>query len=141
MNYATVNDVIALYRKLEPDELSKAESLIPIICSRLRAEADKVGKDLDAMVAADEDLAATAKSVTVDIVARSLMTPTSAGNLGPMTQMSESALGYSVSGSFLNPGGGLFIKKAELTALGLRRQKYGVIDFYGADQRNNDSLV
>ena len=31
-------------------------------------------------------------------------------NNEPMTQMSESALGYSVSGTYLVPGGGLFIK-------------------------------
>lgn len=133
MDYATLNDVIALYRELDVNEVDKACSLIPVVSARLRVEADKVGKDLDALVAADEDLAAVAKSVTVDIVARCLMTPTTAGNYGPMTQMSESALGYSVSGSFLNPGGGLFIKRSELAALGLARQKYGVIEFYGDD--------
>jgi len=46
----------------------------------------------------------------------------------PMSQFSESALGYTVSGTFLSPGGGLFIKKSELARLGLRRQKIGVID-------------
>ena len=70
------------------------------------------------------------KSVTVDIVARVLMTST---NAEPMTQMSQSALGYTVSGTYLVPGGGLFIKKTELARLGLRRQRYGVIDFYGND--------
>jgi hypothetical protein len=49
----------------------------------------------------------------------------------PMTQTAESALGYSWSGSYLVPGGGLFIKSSELNRLGLRRQRYGVIDFYG----------
>ena len=48
----------------------------------------------------------------------------------PMTQMTESALGYSYSGSFLVPGGGLFIKDTELKRLGLKRQRYGVIDPY-----------
>ena len=67
------------------------------------------------------------KSVVVDIVARTLMTST---NQEPMTQYSESALGYSVSGSFLVPGGGLFIKDSELKRLGLKKQRYGIIDFY-----------
>ena len=49
----------------------------------------------------------------------------------PMTQTTESALGYSFSGSYLVPGGGLFIKNSELNRLGLRKQRYGVIDFYG----------
>jgi len=65
------------------------------------------------------------KSVTVDVVARALMTST---NSEPMSQMSQSALGYSVSGTYLVPGGGLFIKKSELSRLGLRRQRCGVID-------------
>lgn len=88
--------------------------------------------DLDAMVAADTNLALVAKSVTVDVVARTLMTST---NQEPMSQYSESALGYSVSGTFLVPGGGLFIKDSELKRLGLKKQRYGVIDFY--DPRNN----
>ena len=49
----------------------------------------------------------------------------------PMTQYAESALGYSVSGSFLVPGGGLFIKDSELKRLGFKKQRYGVIDLYG----------
>ena len=136
MDYATINDVIALFRPLSTDEVTKATALIPIVSARLRQEAAAVGKDLDAMVQASENLKITAKSVTVDIVARCLMTPVTAGSFGPMSQMSESALGYSVSGTFLNPGGGLFIKKSELTALGLRKQRYGVIDFYD-DSRND----
>lgn len=50
-----------------------------------------------------------------------------------MTQFSESALGYSASGTFLVPGGGLFIKTSELARLGLRRQKYGVIETWQSD--------
>jgi hypothetical protein len=68
------------------------------------------------------------KSVTVDIVTRTLLTST---DDEPMAQTSESALGYSWSGTYLVPGGGLFIKNTELSRLGLRRQRYGVIDFYG----------
>ena len=62
-------------------------------------------------------------------------------NSEPMTQVTESALGYSVTGTYLTPGGGLFIKKSELARLGLRRQKYGVMDLYGYDQGNNDQTV
>ena len=80
------------------------------------------------MVAADDIYAIVVQSVTVDVVARTLMTAT---NQEPMTQSTESALGYSWSGSFLVPGGGLFIKNSELSRLGLRRQRYGVIEFYG----------
>jgi hypothetical protein len=127
-NYATVQDVQDLWRTLSAAEQSRAEDLIPVICSSLRIEAAKVGKNLDEMVADDPDLAAVAKSVTVDVVARTLMTST---NQEPVSQFSQAALGYSVSGTYLVPGGGLFIKKSELARLGLRRQRIGVIEFYG----------
>lgn len=127
-DYATVDDVITLYRALTPDEEAKAEALIPIVCARLRKIAKDHGRDLDAMVEADEDLQQVAKSVTVDVVARCLQTPTSGA---PITQFSESGNGYSASGTFLNPGGGIFIKNAELKALGLLRPKYGQIDMNG----------
>ena len=127
-DYATVQDVQDLWRTLSAAEQSRAEDLIPVICSSLRFEAQKVGKNLDVMVEEDPDLAEIAKSVTVDVVARTLMTST---NQEPVSQFSQSALGYTVSGTYLVPGGGLFIKKSELARLGLRRQQIGVIDFYG----------
>lgn len=132
-NYATIEDLINLWRPMTADEQLRAEALIPIVCNSLRAEADKVGKDLDAMLEEKPWLVDVAKSVVVDVVARTLMTSTDSE---PMTQMSQSALGYSVSGSFLVPGGGLFIKKSELARLGLRRQKYGVIEFFAGDEKN-----
>lgn len=133
-NYATVQDVQDLWRTLSAAEQSRADDLIPVICSSLRAEARKVGKDLDIMVEDDPDLAEIAKSVTVDVVARTLMTST---NQEPVSQFSQSALGYTVSGTYLVPGGGLFIKKSELARLGLRRQQIGVIDFYGERAEGN----
>ena len=126
-NFATIQDVITLWRSLTAEEVERTEALLSVISDSLRAEANKVGKDLDAMVEGDEVLANVARSVTVDVVARTLMTSTDSE---PMTQMSESALGYSFSGTFLVPGGGLFIKGSELKRLGLRRQRYGVIDLW-----------
>ena len=133
-DYATVQDVQDLWRTLSAAEPSRAEDLIPVICSSLRFEAQKVGKNLDVMVEEDPDLAEIAKSVTVDVVARTLMTST---NQEPVSQFSQSALGYTVSGTYLVPGGGLFIKKSELARLGLRRQQIGVIDFYGEPFEGN----
>ena len=126
-DYATVADLATLWRPLTQDEASRAEALIPLVCDSLRMEAKMRGKDLDAMIEAEPVLASVAKSVTVDVVARTLMTST---NSEPTTQFSEAALGYSVSGTYLVPGGGLFIKKSELSRLGLRRQKRGVIDLW-----------
>lgn len=126
--FATVDDLTILWRVMTNEEQERARALLDIVSASLRAEAKKVGKDLDEMICQDPDLAAVAKSVTVDVVARTLMTST---DQEPMTQMTQSAGGYSASGTFLVPGGGLFIKKSELARLGLRRQRYGGVDFYG----------
>ncbi|AEN78018.1 phage Gp19/Gp15/Gp42 family protein [Ligilactobacillus ruminis] len=126
-NFATVEDVENLWRVLKPTERERAQNLLETVSDSLRVEANKVGKDLDAMVAESVSYANVAKSVTVDVVARTLMTAT---DQEPMTQVTESALGYSYSGSFLVPGGGLFIKDSELRRLGLKRQRYGVMNLY-----------
>ena len=124
-DYATVADITLLWRAMTQDETTRAKALIPIVCDSLRTEAYKVGKNLDSMIADNPWLESVAKSVTGDVVARTLMTST---DTEPTTQFAESALGYSVSGTYLVPGGGLFIKKSELARLGLRRQRLGVID-------------
>lgn len=129
-DFATIDDLEKLWRELKPDETEKANELLKTVSDSLRYEAKKVGKDLDQMIKDDEVLKSVATSVTVDVTARTLMTSTDSE---PMTQRSESALGYAVSGTYLVPGGGLFIKKSELARLGLRRQRYGVIDLYDDD--------
>ena len=134
-DFATVSDLIALWRQLSPGERERAEVLLPLVSDSLRMEAIKVGKDLNRMIEETPLLASVAKSVTVDVVARTLMTPT---DETPMTQMTQSGFGYSVSGTYLVPGGGLFIKRSELARLGLRRQQMGVINLYDA-QGNNGS--
>lgn len=136
MTYATVVDIEALWRQMSVEEEARASALLPVVCASLRTEARKVGADLDQMIGENEDLAEVAKSVTVDVVARTLMTST---RQEPMTQYSEAAGGYSASGSFLVPGGGLFIKKSELARLGLRRQRYGVLELYGSDDTGDGS--
>lgn len=128
--FATVEDLETLWRSLKFDERKRAEALLKIVSDSLREEAKKVSKDLDKMVLDSQSYQSVVKSVTVDVVARTLMTST---NQEPMTQMSESAMGYSFSGSYLVPGGGLFIKDSELKRLGFKKQRYGVVDLYGTN--------
>lgn len=134
--YATLDDMTALWRPMTKEEQDRAAELLTVVSASLRVEADKVGKDLDAMVAASADLVEVAKSVTVDVTARTLMTST---DQEPMTQMSQTAGPYSASGTFLVPGGGLFIKRSELARLGLRRQRMGAIDIYGVTDQGNSN--
>lgn len=125
--YASIDDITTLWRALTPAETNRASALLPVISDTLRVEAQRVGHDLDTMAGASVEFSNVLKSVVVDVIARTLMTAT---DQEPMVQTSEAALGYSFSGTFLVPGGGLFIKNSELARLGLKRQKYGVIDFY-----------
>ena len=129
-DFATVQDVIDLWRPLSQDEQTKTTKLIPLVCDGLRVEAQKVGKDLDLMVSDSTQLASVAKEVTVDVVSRILRQSTDGD---PMTQESQAANGYSWSGTYAIPGGGMAnaIMKNDLKRLGLRVQRYGVIDWYG----------
>lgn len=133
-NFATTDDVILLWRQLSVDKIKRAEALLETVSDTLRLEASKVGKNLDEMILETPYFATVLKSVTVDIVARTLMTATQGE---PMSQESQSALGYTWSGTYLVPGGGLFIKDSELKRLGLKKQRYGGIELYGEIERNN----
>lgn len=126
-SFVTIDDVNLLFRELKLDEQNKAEALLEVVSDSLRQEAKKIGKDLDEMIENGDVLENVVKSVCVDVVARTLMTST---EQEPMEQMSQSALGYTYSGTFLVPGGGLFIKKSELARLGLKRQKVSVLDIW-----------
>lgn len=132
--YATLDDITTLFRALTLAEQTKATALLDIVSDELRQRAMLCGKDLDRMIRDGEVLESVVKSVTVDVVARALMTST---KQEPMSQMSQSALGYSVSGTFLVPGGGLFVKKTELERLGLKRQRVGMVELYGNDKGHN----
>lgn len=109
-------------------EETRAEALIPVVEDTLRQRAKMVGKNLDQMVASGYLLENVLISVIADVVARTLMTST---NSEPTTQFSQSALGYSVSGTYLVPGGGVFIKNAELAKLGLKRQQIRKLQLFG----------
>lgn len=132
--YATVNDVAILFRPLTNEEQAKATALLDIISDELRYRARQSGRDLDEMIASGWTPASVAKEVTVSAVIRVLRQDTSGE---PMTQESQSGLGYSWSGTYAVPGGGIgnAILPSDLKRLGLKRQRMGVIDFY--DPRNN----
>ena len=132
--FATVEELQMLWRELKNSEMERAMKLLEVVSDTLRVEANRTGKNIDNMMLENPSYTNVVKSVTVDVVARTLMTST---DQEPMTQYSEGALGYQVSGSYLVPGGGLFIKNAELARLGLRRQRIGGLDFYGETERHH----
>ena len=127
-SFATLEQVLALsgttYTTAQQDRIS---ALLPLVSDALRVEANKVGKDLDAMVEADEAYASVVRLVCVDVVVRAMSLKS---DDEPMTQESQGALGYTWSGTYAIPGGGIAncIMRNDLKRLGLRRQRYGVID-------------
>ena len=126
---ATIADINNFYRQLKPEEEVRASALISSVSAIIEQEFIKAGKQREIdEIDKNSIFREVVKSVVVDVVARALMTSTTSE---PMTQISQSAGGYSTSGTFLVPGGGIFVKKSEWARLGLHRQKVGVIDFYG----------
>lgn len=132
--FATVEDISTLWRPLTADEQTRAAALLPLISDALRNEATKVGKDLDQM-AEDETFANVVKLVTVDVAVRVLRQNTSGD---AMTQETQAAGGYSWSGTYAVPGGGIAnaILYTDLKRLGLQRQQYGSIFLWQESQAN-----
>ena len=88
---------------------------------------------IDTMIEEEPVLESVAKAVTVDVVARIMRQSTDSE---PLSQESQSALGYSWSGTYAIPGGGIAnaIMNNDLKRLGLRRQQYGTIEFYSGPE-------
>lgn len=124
--FATVQDIETLWRPLSASEQSKTAALLPLVSDELRVLAREVDKDLDVMAAADEAYASVLKIVTVDVTVRVLRQSTEGE---AMTQESQSALGYTWSGTYAVAGGGIAnaILNNDLKKLGLKRQQIGVI--------------
>lgn len=125
--FLTVEELELLFRPLTDDEKAKAEAVIPLVSDALRQEAKRMKMDLDALAQDDASYASTLKLVTNDIVQRVIRQSTTGDAL---SQETRGALGYSWSGTFAIPGGGVAqaIMRNDLKRLGIRRQKYGFIE-------------
>jgi len=133
--FATVDDVQTLWRPLTAEEQTRAGALLPLLSDALRGEAQRVEKDLDAMAAADSTYESLLKLVTVDIVGR-VLRQTTTGDA--MTQESQAAGGYSWSGTYAVPGGGIAnaILRSDLKRLGLLNQQIGSVQLWQGSRAN-----
>ena len=122
--FATVQDVQTLWRPLTAEEQSRAEALLPLVSDEIRVLGMQHGKNIDKWVAADSTYASVVKIVTVDVTTRILRQNTQGD---AMTQESQSALGYSWSGTYAVAGGGIAnsILNNDLKKLGLLKQTIG----------------
>ena len=125
--YASVADV-ALLRPLTAQEREQTESLLVSASAKLRIIAGKYGKDLDGLIAADEDYGTVVKAVVTQAVIRALNSVSD--NTPPAVQSSQAAMGYSLSMTWLASGQSLYFLKNELKELGLLRQRFGIVEVY-----------
>ena len=132
--FATVEDVIAISGATYTEEQqARIEKLLPLVSDLIRTEGARAGKDIDALVDSDAAYASVVKLVTCDVVARALRQSASGE---PMSQESQSALGYSWSGTYAIPGGGvaMSLMNNERKMLGLKRQRFSVVELWQADR-------
>lgn len=137
--FATVLDISLLGgRTVSDTEEERAAELLSVISNVLRSYGKRAGKDLDTLAEADEAYADTLRLVTVDVTVRALRQSVTGE---PMSQVSQSALGYSMQGTYAIPGGGVAacIMNNDLKRLGLKRQRIGARDIYGVLNGNGDA--
>lgn len=132
--FATTADIVNLWRPLSDGEMTRAEYLLSTASDTLRQTARNRGYDLDQMIDDGKVYINVVIDVVVAAVTRVLRASTTSE---PMTQISQSALGYSFSGTYLNPQGGIFYYDNELGRLGLKKkQRLRRIELY--DPGHND---
>lgn len=126
--YATTDDVIALKGSLTADEIARLSTILPICSAELRLVAKRQSKNLDEMIEEDGDVLIAVKKLVIDA---SLNYYYQSENKEPvLTQFSQSAGGYSVSGTISNPGGSFYFPKKALKDIGLGSQRVGTIEVF-----------
>ena len=128
--FATLEDVIALSgATYTAEQQERINTLLPLVSDLIRSEGESVGKNIDETIGADTAYESVVKMVTCDVVAR-IMRQSTTGE--PMSQESQSALGYSWSGTYAIPGGGtaMSLFNNERKMLGLKRQRYGAMEIW-----------
>ena len=129
-SFATLADVIAISgATYTAEQQERITTLLPLISDLIRSEGEAVGKNIDEAIVTDTAYSSVVKMVTVDVVTR-IMRQSTTGE--PMSQESESALGYTWSGTYAIPGGGaaMSLMINERKMLGLIRQKWGAMDIW-----------
>lgn len=129
--YAEISDITALGRNLTNSQLSAVENLLDTASSKLRIIAAKNGRNIDDMInngILGDDYRNAVKSIVIQSVLRAVDSMENVPST--VSQGSQSALGYSVSMTYLNAGQNLYFLRNELKELGIIRQTYGALEVY-----------
>jgi hypothetical protein len=123
-NLATVEDYEKIYNAhLTDAEHERVETLLEYASALLRTEASNRGYNLDLIIARDGAKKIVAKMVVLASVKRAMHT--NEVTEAPLEQFSQSAMGYTVSGTYLNPGDDIYFLNNELKRLGINRKAQG----------------
>lgn len=128
--YATAQDIIDSGRTLSSQEMDIASAKIAEASAMIRLRAKALNKDFDKMISDNADLGTVAKSIIVSCVIRYL---NDSKTEPAMSQVSQSAGGYSFSGTYAAAGARVSIWDSEWKLLGLKRQQYGTLEMYDYD--------
>ncbi len=127
--YASIEDYEKVYNiVLNNDQQKRLLILIELASSLLREEASKRKINLSAVINSSDDKANVAKMVVLACVHR-VMAKDDDQDM-PLEQFSQSALGYTFSGTYVNPGDDLYYLKNELKRMGIIKQRYGAMEIY-----------
>lgn len=127
--YASVEDYEKVYNTaLNNEQHKRLLMLIELASSLLREEANKRNMNLSAVISSSDDKANVAKMVVLACVHR-VMSKVDDQDM-PLEQFSQSALGYTFSGTYVNPGDDLYYLRNELKRMGIIKQRYGAMEIY-----------
>ena len=121
---ATVDEYEEVYSvHLSETDKKRVEALLMYASSLLRVEASNRGYNLDIIILKDEAKKYVAKMVVLASVKRAMHT--NEVTEAPLEQFSQSAMGYTVSGTYLNPGDDIYFLNNELKRLGIAKKSQG----------------
>lgn len=129
--YAEISDITALGKSFTNSQLIAVENLLDTASSKLRIIAAKNGRNIDDMINHEllgNDYRNAVKSIVIQSVLRAVDSMESVPST--VSQGSQSALGYSISMTYLNAGQNLYFLKNELKELGIIHQTYGAVEVY-----------
>lgn len=130
--FASTYDLEARWRSLSEAEIGIAGVKLDDASMILRSKR----RDMDAAVAADPVLAAEARRIVCAMVKRSMQAPAGQDGVG---QFQQSAGPFAQNLTFANPGGDLYLTKAEKSALGIGGQRAFTVDLLACDESSSDS--
>lgn len=129
--YAEISDITALGKSFTSSQLTAVENLLDTASSKLRIIAAKNGRNIEDMINHEplgNDYRNAVKSVVIQSVLRAVDSMENVPST--VSQGSQSALGYSVSMTYLNAGQNLYFLRNELKELGIIHQTYGAVEVY-----------